>query len=331
MLVQSSASPQVRFDNAYLDQEAVDAILAIGSAAPKEVAMGAELTRAFAALTDAQIAAAAFRESEMAPMVKQAIEAMKDDPDLASALGQADPKQLQSDILGALQKGLTSEGDQAATATAMQSTIRDFFNWKDTDNETVIYLEGRPVMSASGGNRAISQRAVQTFWIVLDVCCLIYAILDLPQCRPAKDAVVNLLKKFGSVISAGANRFMSAIRSMLPRLSDAQKSGGLVKAVKEVASAIGRAVAAVFDAIMKNRGGLSALKDITLAVFQAAMSSWVKAVYYIGQFIAGAIALISAIGAMVKKIVALIAALAALVYDAIILSQMGSDQAAASG
>jgi phage-related protein len=181
-------------------------------------------------------------------------------------------------------------------------------------------------MSTRGDKRAISQRAVQTFWVVLDVCCLVYAILDLPQCRPAKDAVVNLLKKFGGAISAGANRFMGAIRGLLPKLSDAQKSGGLLQAVKEVASAIGRAVADVFNAIMKNRGGLSALKSITLAVFQAAMSSWVKAVYYIGQFIAGAIALISAIGAMVKKIVALIAALAALIYDAIGLSQMG-DQA----
>jgi hypothetical protein len=330
MLVQSSASPQVRFDSAHLDQEAVNAILAIGAAAPKDVLMGVEVTRAFAALTDAKIAAAAFQESEMAPVVQQAIEAMKDDPDLASALGQADPKQLQSDILGALQKGLTSDGDPSTTATGMQSTIRDFFNWKDTDNETVIYLEGQPVMTARGDSRGISQRAVQTFWVVLDVCCVVYAILDLPQCRPAKDAVVNLLKKIGGVISAGANRFMSAIRSMLPALSDAQKSGGLARAVKEVASAIARGVAAVFDAIMKNRGGLSALKSITLAVFQAAMSSWLKALYYIGQFVAGAIALISAIGAMVKKIVALVAALAALVYDAIVLSRMG-DQAAASG
>jgi hypothetical protein len=116
---------------------------------------------------------------------------------------------------------------------------------------------------------------------------------------------------------------MNAIKQLLPGLSEAQKGGRLVEAVKDVAVAIGRAAAGVFEALWKGKDGLKALKDITLAVFQAASSSWAKAAYYLGQFIAGAIALITGIGAMVKKVVALIAALAALVYDGILLAQMG--------
>lgn len=323
MLIQSSASPDVRFDKALIDDETVKAILAMGAAAPAEVELGAEVTRAFAALTDAQVAKATFQESQMAPIVQQAIEAMRSDPELASALAKADPKQLQSDILKALEKGITADGQEAAKAVAMQNTMREFFYWKDTDSETVVYLDGKPVMNAVGAKRAISQRAIQTFWVVFDVCCLIYAILDLPQCKPAKEAVEGLLKKLGAIISTAAGRFINAIKGLLSKLGEAQKGGRLVEAVKEVATAIGRAVAGVFEALWKNRGGLGALKDITMAVFQAAFSSILKALYYVGQFIAGAIALITGIGAMVKKVVALISALAALIYDAIILAQMG--------
>lgn len=323
MLIQSSASPDVRFDNALLNEETVNAILAIGAAAPKDVELGVAVTRTFAALTDAQIAKATFSASEMAPIVKQAMDAMRSDPELASALAQADPGQLQSDILKSLEKGITTDGGHAATAVSLQNTMHDFFNWKDTDGETVVYMDGQPVMTVLGAKRPISKRAIQTFWVVFDVCCLIYAILDLPQCKPAKAAVEKLLQKLGSLISSAAGRFMNAIKGILPRMSEAQKGGRLAEAVKEVATSIGRAVAGVFEALWKGKGGLSALKDITMAVFQAAVSSWAKALYYVGQFVAGAIALISGIGAMVKKVVALIAALAALIYDAILLAQMG--------
>lgn len=323
MLIQSSASPDVRFDNALLSEETVKAILAIGAAAPRDVEMGVAVTRAFAALTDDRIAKATFQESEMAPIVEQAIKAMQSDPELASALAQADTGQLKGEILKALRQGITTDSGHANQAVALQNTIHEFFNWKDTDSETVLYLEGQPVMTAIGAKRAISKRAVQTFWVVFDVCCLLYAMLDLPQCRPAKAAVEGLLQRLGAIISTAAGRFMNAIRNMLPRLSEAQSGGRLLEAVKEVASTIGRAVAGVFEALWNGKDGLKVLKDITFAVFQAAVSSWVKALYYLGQFVAGAIALISGIGAMVKKVVALVAALAALVYDAILLAQMG--------
>ena len=181
-------------------------------------------------------------------------------------------------------------------------------------------------MQVSGANQAPTRKAIQAFFVVLDVLFLVYAILSMPQCKPAKKAIEDLIRKFGAKISHAANSFISALSGVFSKLQSAHSDGSsaFVTAVKNAAKTIGNGVVHCVNVIWDKRKGLALLKDLTLAVFQAAMGSVWKALYYIGQFVLGVISLIAGPAAMAAKVANLLSALASLIVDSIELANMST-------
>jgi hypothetical protein len=58
------------------------------------------------------------------PIVQEALRFMRTDPELASALGQADVGQLEEEILKAAREGITRDAGQDGQAVQMQTTMR---------------------------------------------------------------------------------------------------------------------------------------------------------------------------------------------------------------
>ncbi len=322
-------NPNILFNPALIDQDLVDVILQLGTNAPEDIALVGEVLEHYQAITNAERSSTAVDDQTADILVRDTIAAMKTDEELAKDIASEGEDKLSAKLKLAFTEAL--DRDEAVIENNFaknREVIHEFFRYEHDKDATVIYMDGEVIMETRGEARGASEKAVQTFWVVLDVMFVLYAIFDLPQCKPAKDAVTKLLKQFWSLISGTAGRFVGAIKSMLPALKVAKEEGKLLQAVKAAAKGIANGVVAAVKFLWNYKGGLKAAKNITLAVLHAAASSVWKALYYAGQFILGVLSLLTGVGAFAKKVIALVSALAALVFDSIELSMMKSAEPA---
>ncbi len=333
MLTQHQMYQDVKFDNSKISPDTVTALLEMGNVVDDEVMLGAKILDIYKETRIETETIELPDDDEVNSLVKQAIDDMKTDPDLKKDLESQTPEkitELKNIMSAALSSGLNKYDNSVSVECVDYDTaLKEFINHQDKGDTTEVYLDGELVMEVTGANRTTTKKAIQAFFVVMDVLFLVYAILSMPQCKPTKDAIEKLIQEFGKKISNAANQFISALSSVFQKLRNAHASGtsAFMTAVKNAAKTIGNAVVTCVKFLWENKKGLSLLKKITTAVFKAATGSVWKALYYVGQFVLGIISLIAGPAAMVAKVANLISALAALIVDSIDLANMSQEQA----